>query len=386
MPECLLQNFVGGWNSYGSKYQDNQHLVPFRNNVLRDRGILPEFQDLALDLISSNRARSSWKQCRTVLNKISEISQQFNIDLSLPWDHPKRLNFCLALLRQGLKVSSVKNYLSQTNTLHRLAQFECPGEDHLLASFLRGGNNIEAPSRKVLAITPSVLHLIRDRLKTKTDTLRVDRKMIWTCVMWMYFGAMRVNECLSEGSTSHTAHDLTGDKYKVETTRLDNRDVSIIVLTLTCPKETRGMRNSAEIELFEQGNRLCPVSAFKSWRNDSTLPISKDRPIFRWANGKSFTRANLQSLLKELIGDLETDLWRVSTHGLRAGLPTTLGLMGESEEVIAQVGRWKSEAWRSYLRFGRGQRFSEAMRLAEKMKEATSFSHRNLVGVLENEE
>ena len=350
--------------------------------MLDDRGILPEFQDLALTLISSNRARSSWKQSQTVLRKISEVSTLFNIDLAMPWSKSKRLNFCLALLRQGLKVSSVKNYISQANTLHKLAGHDCPGEDHLLSSFLRGGSNREAPSRKVLAITPSVLHLIRDRLKLRTDILRVDRKMIWTVVMWMYFGALRVNECLSEGSTSHTAHDLTGSKLKIDQMRVGQQNISVIILTLTCPKEKRGMM-SADIELFEQGGRLCPVSAFNSWRGDATLPICNDRPIFRWSNGKSFTRANLQSTLKSLLSDLESNLWKVATHGLRAGLPTTLGLMGESEEIISQVGRWQSEAWRSYLRFGRGKRFSDSLRLSKKINEASTFSHRNLVGVLE---
>ena len=162
----------------------------------------------------------------------------------------------------------------------------------------------------------------------------------------------------------------------------DDEPTYILILTLPCPKEQRG-RRSADIELFQQANKMCPVMAYKNWRASASLEMAQGMPVFRWASGAAFTRSNLQSFLKSAIGELETDQWRVGTHGFRAGLVTTLGLMGESEEVISTVGRWRSESWQVYTKFGRATRFKDAKRLAEASTNATLFNHRNLIAVTE---
>ena len=356
------------------------------NTLLADKGVAPQYQDLASSLIASTRSRGSWKQTRCVSNSISKVELEEGLDLTLPWDSSKKLNYALALIKRGMKVSSVRNYISQSNTLHRLMGHTPPPEDNFLGMILKGSENIETPGKKVLAITPNILTLLREKLKTRTDLCREDRKMLWCCMTIMFHGALRVNEALTGGTQSLTKHDLVWRNIRIVSEKLEEADseqTCILIITLPCPKEQKG-RKSADIELFQQESKLCPVTAFKNWRSCASLEMDRDLPVFRWANGSAFTRSNLQSFLKSAIGDLETDQWRIGTHGFRAGLVTTLGLMGESQELISTVGRWKSESWQVYTKFGRASRFKDAKRLAEASTNATLFNHRNLIAVAES--
>ena len=44
---------------------------------------------------------------------------------------------------------------------------------------------------------------------------------------------------------------------------------------------------------------------------------------------------------------------KVSSHSFRAGLATSLARLGYGEEVIKNIGRWKSQAYNLYVKRGR---------------------------------
>lgn len=367
------------WIRHGHKYQDNIVLMPVGSNIFSSKGVSSEFTSLALNLLAATRSRSSWKQTSTTLNKINEMSTKFNLDLNLPWNKSKRLNFCLALLKDGLRSSSIRNYLSQTNTIHRLLGEECPGDDALLKAVLKGSENTEECSKKTLAITPVVLNKLRDHLKQCSSMHRTDRRMIWAACCTMFHGSLRVNEALCGGRNSVTPHDLTGEKMKI--IHDSPTQSTVCVLSLFCPKEQRKGLHSAQVELFELGTRLCPIRALQSYLSCPGKHLEHGVPVFRWNGGDAFSRQDMQKFLKSAIGHLETKDTKIGTHGFRAGLVTILGIMGEPVELIELVGRWHSSAWQSYCKLGRTARGEDARRLAKKMSEAASFEQGLVHGI-----
>ena len=49
----------------------------------------------------------------------------------------------------------------------------------------------------------------------------------------------------------------------------------------------------------------------------------------------------------------------MTSHCFRAGVTSMLGQMGASPDLIRGVGRWSSEAWKSYCRLGRSTRVED---------------------------
>ena len=77
---------------------------------------------------------------------------------------------------------------------------------------------------------------------------------------------------------------------------------------------------------------------------------SSPGPLLCHPNGSPFTRAQV---LKQLKFDLQCSGFNselFNTHSFRAGKATDLAELGCSNSQIALIGRWHSEAYKSYIR------------------------------------
>ena len=88
-------------------------------------------------------------------------------------------------------------------------------------------------------------------------------------------------------------------------------------------------------------------------------------PVFRVKSGAFFTGADLNSKLKQLIGDLGDKIpgRAVTSHSFRAGVTSEMAKRGHTEEDLMAVGRWSSQAYHLYM----GLPFAHRATFARKM-------------------
>ena len=77
---------------------------------------------------------------------------------------------------------------------------------------------------------------------------------------------------------------------------------------------------------------------------------NKNGPLFQHPKGKVFSRRFVVKTLKLDLEAIEIDGQFFNTHSFRSGLATDLALQGCSTEQICLIGRWKSSAFKQYLR------------------------------------
>ena len=73
----------------------------------------------------------------------------------------------------------------------------------------------------------------------------------------------------------------------------------------------------------------------------------------------------------------------VTSHCFRAGVTSMLGQMGASPELIQGVGRWSSEAWKSYCRTGRSTRVEDFLTIHRMTSSFEGFKSVQVVEALE---
>ena len=73
-------------------------------------------------------------------------------------------------------------------------------------------------------------------------------------------------------------------------------------------------------------------------------------PLFRHAVGTAFTRADVSSVVKELMASIGLDPARFGTHSLRIGGATAALAAGVQPTLIRVAGRWSSDIYRIYCR------------------------------------
>ena len=64
-----------------------------------------------------------------------------------------------------------------------------------------------------------------------------------------------------------------------------------------------------------------------------------NQPVFRFKSGKGLTKAKLNVVLKNLLGDFEDENHKITGHSFRAAIPSALAAHPEKSE-IADVLEW----------------------------------------------
>lgn len=104
-----------------------------------------------------------------------------------------------------------------------------------------------------------------------------------------------------------------------------------------------------ELYLQRQNSLLDPVSAVRRLI-DCTRPTDDD-PLFSYpVNGKRrvLTKSRGQAIFRK-VWSLSTDS-KLTGHSFRVGGATLRWNLGVDLEVIVRIGRWKSKAYKLYLR------------------------------------
>ena len=154
-----------------------------------------------------------------------------------------------------------------------------------------------------------------------------------------FFGFFRVGE-LVQNTRTDVGHILQTSNVKILT--------SVNALEIRIPiSKTDQLGRGATIVLPATNQVVCPVQAVKAY-----LQL---RPNFLWSffrhlSGSPLTRYQFVAVLKSVLQAVGVDSTLYSSHSFRIGAATSASLAGISDEKIAQLGRWKSDSFKTYIR------------------------------------
>ena len=149
----------------------------------------------------------------------------------------------------------------------------------------------------------------------------------------MYYAALRVSEvCMSKTSK----HML---RYNCVELVLDKR---IIRLKLLSCKHSSKPSPLIEVK--------CTKKIIRLYNLYLSLRPNKNGPFFINENGLSITRPQLVKVLNSQLTHLNYDATLYNTHSFRIGRASDMATEGYSENQIAMVGRWNSDAYKRYIK------------------------------------
>ena len=186
-------------------------------------------------------------------------------------------------------------------------------------------------------ITPLILRSIH--ALWSRGALTFDRIMLWAAFCLGYFGFMRSGEFTSGPSDPDglCVSDITIDSHT---------NPQILTIHLRHSK-TDQLGAGQYIHLGRTNDALCPVSAILSYM--AIRPCTTNK-LFVFQDGSLLTRHRLVLHLREAIAAIGLDPGAFAGHSFRIGAASTAAAAGVPESLIQQAGRWKSEAFRAYIR------------------------------------
>ena len=191
-----------------------------------------------------------------------------------------------------------------------------------------------------MPITKELLHKVIAILPSFCSS-QYETKLFKAAFSLAYHGLLRVSEfaCV-QGDNSHV---------------LSYKDVIIrenLLQVFVSSSKTDQFGRGTLINIHRQLDiHTCPYFLIQEF--------AKVRPLLQGVlfchfDGRPITRTQVVAVLKKALSCIGVNHQGYSSHSFRIGAATSLSMLGFSDNMIMQAGRWKSDAYKSYLRSPHG--------------------------------
>ena len=237
-----------------------------------------------------------------------------------------------------LRAATIRVYLAGVRHLHLLGGETVDAfRSESLAAVLVGTHRLSTrasspPARK--PITSSDLAHIKTRLFSYQSLPSIDRLMLWSAVTLGYYGFLRGSEY-----TSRSSHSSDPDRTILRrhvTLEFDHLEVYLPM------SKTDQCGEGTTLTVGTSGTAICAVAAMEAYTQ--ALPGRPSDPLFRFVTGANLTLRDLNAWLKRLSDG------KFTSHSLRIGAATAAAKAGLPDWTIRRCGRWKSDAYLTYIR------------------------------------
>ncbi len=159
-----------------------------------------------------------------------------------------------------------------------------------------------------------------------------------------------------------TSVSPTEDTLSLADISIDSRDNPQVLIVLLRHSKTDPFGAGVHLYFGRTGDILCPVAAMLGYL---ALRPASAGPLFLFEDGTPLSRPRLVACLREALAQAGIDTTHYSGHSFRIGAASTAARAGLSDSFIQTLGRWKSNAFTTYIRTPREDLVAVAAQLAK---------------------
>ncbi len=269
---------------------------------------------------------------------------------------------CWCKEKKNLKAETVKQYLGAIKKISKLLLAlrtdkngnKSKGEKMLGEILLRGYKNMERGKRKRTPVKPVNLTILREihRNMIHSGLSKGTRLAVWAACVLAFWGSFRLAEILPSKL-------LAFDKFSDLLWNDIHWKQKSVLVNIKQPKVPNGWSDT--VEIFQiPATYFCPRRALKKLMHywDRKEKNFEHRPVFRTSSGKILTKGKFLKLIRKELRQSEGFSKGITGKSFRSGLPSELENFTDDfkERHIKILGRWKSNAYQSYIRKGRKEK------------------------------
>ena len=282
---------------------------------------------------------STYARARTFLGKF--YNDTFHQTLQFPVSIQHMLLFIAYCFSHGLASGTVTTYLSAISYEHKIRQFQDPTESFIVKKCLKGYQKLKSSNDVRLPITPEILYKLVQSLQHVSNSyfLRILFKAMY---LLAFHAFLRIGEITAKSHSDGSATLNTNDvdfKYSLGTLQ----GVEIQFKNFKHCKEAKTLYVSCCNHHIDQ----CPVHSLLAYINFRKPSIG---PLSTLFDGTQVTRVLFSKYLQLSLTYSGYLTSRYKGHSFRIGAATTAASMGIEDSKIQMMGRWRSNAFKKYIR------------------------------------
>ncbi|XP_060139102.1 uncharacterized protein LOC118082278 isoform X1 [Zootoca vivipara] len=277
--------------------------------------------------------KKAWSDFRTFR------ARTLGSEMDTPPNKREVLAYLVNLRRLGRAARTLHIQTAAISFFSKASYSTDPCADFLVRKALEGWRRLQPPrkdSRK--PITFNLLFQIHKQLR-KLCWSKYEARLFSAAYSIAFFGAFRIGEVVCEGSPSQAAKGIL-----LSDLSLSEKEVVIHIRQSKTDQCGRG----ALMRLPATGHPgPCPV---KDTRRFLHLRPASPGPFLIHQDGSCLARHQFTRVMRKAIAACGLPPSDFAAHSFRIGAATTAVHMGLSVDRIKDLGRWKSKAYKGYLR------------------------------------
>ncbi len=242
----------------------------------------------------------------------------------------------------GLAPASIQTYMAAVMFFNKLLGFHDFSTSFIINKILRGIQRQGASNTPRSPIDLKLLHRMIQAINTSVSSPY--SSFLFQAMFLLAFHAfLRIGEITVRNlSQSHTIVQLGDVQF---TTLSEERPA--LELTL---RHFKGNVNRQPVTIvipFSTQPQFCPVLALRKY---IAIRGSHPGPLFIMPPSKPIFRSQFSTFLSSILNKLSIPDCNVKPHSFRIGAATSACANGVPDSDIQRMGRWKSDAYRRYIR------------------------------------
>ena len=264
-----------------------------------------------------------------------QYSNTYGIPFTLPVSVPTLSLYIAYLVSDNYAPSTVTSYISAISYVHKIRGIADPTNAFIILKVLHSYRSSKPRVDCRLPITKAILHHIVEALNF--TTLSIYKRKLFTAMFLLAFHAfLRIGEMAF--APLRAFHIL---QYSQVTCYC-----SALQVNFKTYKHSNGRSFCLTIPRKDP-SAFCPVSALQAYLS---LRGNRPGPLFAYPPATPVTRSEFGTELKRALVFKQYAADKFQSHSFRVGAATECHLQGLSDSQIRTLGRWKSEAFKRYIR------------------------------------
>lgn len=248
--------------------------------------------------------------------------------------------FVVYLHRQNLKASTIRTYMSAISYFHKSHGHTDPTASFIVNKALQG------VSKQSITTKTPLLPITKTELTSILSAIPFNTNSDYSHIMYRALFLVCFHACLRAGEVVHSntnRHTLQLDQLQ----KCELGSSNTFLIKFLSYKHSTDKQQPQVVLTPNPDKRLCPVKAIERYLKRRGL---EKGPLFIKENKKPLSRAEFSCFLKDCLEleGLSSECY--NTHSFRIGRATQLAQDNAPDSVIQQTGRWKSSAFRKYIR------------------------------------
>ena len=247
-------------------------------------------------------------------------------------------NYLAYLFQIGMAPATLLTHISAIAFIHKIAGHSDPTDNFFIKRMLTGAQKLKGTSDNRKPFFPQHICSLISSLEQLPQP-PYTKTMLKAMILLAFNAMLRVGEITSRSQKSaDNKNNILLQNVKLST--------NSITIQMQSYKHSKG--DCIKIKLPKhKRTKLCPVKALKTYIG---LRGKQQGTLFSFTNGEPVSCQFFNQQLNQLIKQAKLPKGKYSSHSLRIGGATTAIMNGASESQLKVMGRWKSDAFKKYIR------------------------------------